>query len=453
MIQPTYELASAGGISGPDQDNSVIFRQLLERIYQAGGGRLLLGPGLWRTGPIELYSNTELYLDEAAILSFIPDPALYLPVPTRWEGVECFGMQPCIYSKGQEHIRIAGKGIIDGSGEVWWSLLRSKRAAGQREPLLPIEKQLAGLNPGYRDQPGGGGGREMQFLRPPLIQFYNCRSITLEGVTVRNSPFWTIHPVFCEHVHIRTVQVYNPPDAPNTDGIDIDSCRQVEILDCVVDVGDDGIALKSGSGPDGIRAARPTSQVVVRSCQVGNGHGGIVIGSETAGGVFDVLVEDCLFRSTDRGIRIKTRRGRGGAIHQLRFRNLVMENNLCPLAINMYYRCGADPADQNLFGTDRQSLTAMTPRIYDIHISGLRASDCRAAAAFLVGLPEAPLRGLELADCAFSLDPQATVSPDQAEMFAGLPSLAGRGLRLLHVEQPSFQRLRVEGADEPFVNG
>ena len=180
------------------------------------------------------------------------------------------------------------------------------------------------MNPDYRQQADGGGGRPFQFLRPPLMQIKDSSNITLRGITVQNSPFWTLHPLFSDHIVLEGVTVLNPYDAPNTDGIDIESSTDVKVLNCSVFVGDDGIALKSGSGPDGIRDNIPTKHIVIKNCTVRSAHGGAVIGSETAAEIADVLVEDCFFDGTDRGIRIKSRRGRGGHIHDAVFRKIRM---------------------------------------------------------------------------------------------------------------------------------
>jgi len=433
-----------------ERDHSAAFVGALAALKAAGGGTLVVDPGAWHTGPIELFSGTELRLEQGAYLSFIPEPELYRPVPTRWEGVECHAMHPCIFARGQTNVSVTGGGEIDGNGSVWWELLRAKRGRGQRTPETPIERELAALNPEYLNQPGGGGGREMQFLRPPLIQFIDCKDVRIEGVTVSNSPFWTIHPVYCDGLAIVDVSVRNPHDAPNTDGIDVDSCANVLIQGCRVAVGDDGIALKSGSGPDGIRVNRPTAFVTVRDCEVGDGHGGIVIGSETAAGVHDVLAERCVFRGTDRGIRVKTRRGRGGTIENLEFRDLTMENNLCPVVINMYYRCGARLED-GLFSERALPVTDVTPTVRGVRISRVTATGCRASAGFIAGLPESPVTGLAIADCRFSTDETSRADTDDSDMSLGLPRAAGRGFRVLNAVAPRFENVTVEGPEDAFL--
>jgi polygalacturonase len=444
------DITAFGGRGDGLFDNSAAFKAALQSVGDADGGTLRVGKGVWRSGPLELFSHTTLLLAEGALLSFIPEPDRYPPVRTRWEGVECYAMHPCVFAGGREHITITGAGILDGGGQVWWEALREKRRRGQQKPETPEELELARLNPAYPDQPGGGGGRGLQFLRPPLVQFLGCRNIRLEGVSLRNSPFWTLHPVYCDGIAITGVSITNPADAPNTDGIDIDSCQDVLIENCRVSVGDDGIALKSGSGEDGIRAGRPCRRVTVRGCTVEDGHGGIVIGSETAAGVSDVLAEDCLFKRTDRGIRIKTRRGRGGLIQNLEFRNLNMENNLCPLAINMFYRCGANPEDV-FFSQEAQPLDAATPSIKNIRISNIRARGCRASAGFIAGLPESPVENISLERCEFSTDEHSGVSPDESDMFWGLPPAAEKSVRLLNVKNAQFREVTVSGPAERFI--
>jgi len=445
-----HTIVSFGGVGDGVYDNSNAFQAALNTIKEAGGGILRVSEGTWRTGPFEIFSHTTLLLDEGAVIALIPEPTRYPPVWTRWEGLECYAMHPCVFASGQEDVVIRGKGVIDGNGQYWWDAVREKKSGDQKRPQTPEELALAALNPGYESQPSGGGGRSIQFLRPPLVQFYSCSKIRLEGITLRNSPFWTIHPVYCTGVVFSALAVVNPPDAPNTDGIDIDSCEDVLIENCHVTVGDDGIALKSGSGEDGIRTGKPCCRVTVRDCTIENGHGGIVIGSETAGGVCEVLAENCLFRGTDRGIRIKTRRGRGGTIQNLEFRKLTMENNLCPLAINMFYRCGAEHSDI-YFSTEALPVDATTPAIRNVRISDIKATGCRASAGFITGLPESPVENISVTRCEFSTDEHSGVSPDESDMFLGLPQISEKGIRLLYVKNVKFTEVNVSGPAEGFI--
>jgi polygalacturonase len=252
-------------------------------------------------------------------------------------------------------------------------------------------------------------------------------------------------------VRISGLSIINPADdAPNTDGIDIDSSEDVLIENCHVAVGDDGIALKAGSGKEGMGVKKPTGNVTVRGCTVEAGHGGIVIGSETAGGIFNVLAEHCVFNGTDRGIRIKSRRGRGGVIRNLEFRDLTMENNLCPLTINMYYRCGAE-SQASCFSLDRQPRDEATPQVQNVKVTNIRARGCRASAAFIVGLPEAPVENLRIDHCEFSTDEQSGVSPGESDMFLGIPDISEKSMRILNVKDPVFNEVSVQGPKEAII--
>lgn len=430
-------------------DNTKYFSQALEDLKKNGGGILKVGKGIWHTGPIQLFSNITLELEEGCVLSFIPEPRRYKPVLTRWEGVVCYAMHSCIFTDGAVSVSIRGRGIIDGAGEVWWNLLQEKKK--QMGPVDDYEKQLASLNPGYEKQPGGGGGRNTQFLRPSLVQFHNCSNIAIEGVTLRNSPFWTLHPVFSKNVTVRNVTIFNPSTAPNTDGMDIDSCEDVLIDSCRISVGDDGIAVKSGSGEDGIRVNKESKNIVIKGCTVTSGHGGVVFGSETAAGIHHVKVEDCRFEGTDRGIRIKTRRKRGGEVHHLEFKNLVMDKNLCPIAINMYYRCGSKGTEEDLFSSTALPVISSTPSIHNISIENITSKKSRASAGFIAGLPEQPVKNLVIKNSYFSTDEKSSSSPSESDMYAGLPDTASKSFRILNAEAPVFENVTIEGPEKDFI--
>ena len=421
-------------------DNSEALQALLDLK-----GKLTLLKGEYLTGPLTVHSDTEIEFEEGAVLKFIPDFSLYKPVYTRWEGVKCWCMHPCLYIDGATNVHIHGKGVIDGSGQAWWDQANARRNSTDG-PQSEIEKMFASLNPGFEEQPGGGGGRQVQFLRPPLVQIHECSNVTIEDVRVINSPFWTIHPVFSDNLTLRGLVVENPADAPNTDGIDIESSTHVTVEDCYVHVGDDGIAMKSGSGRSGIDDAAPTAYVEIRGCTVKAAHGGAVIGSETAAGIHDITVRDCTFDGTDRGIRIKTRRGRGGVLHDLVFRNLTMRDNLCPLVVNMYYRCGCD--DMSCFSLDEMPVSDETPRLYNLTVEDCHGYDNRASAGMIVGLPESKVSGVIVRNCTFTIAKEGLEAVDKSDMYLGLPEISNRGLRLRFVEDLKLENVHVEGADE-----
>lgn len=439
-----YFLSDFGGCNDGVFDNTETFARAFETI--AEGGCLTIGPGTWRTGPIIINGHDiEVYMQKDAEIVFIPEEEYYRPVYSRWEGINCYCMHPCLYIIDAQRISIRGEGTLDGSGIYWWNLFLGKQMP-RIEPMTKTEKQLALMNPGFKSQGGGGGGRRSQFLRPPLVQIKNASEILLEGITLQNSPFWTLHPLYSSNLVFRNLSIKNPKDAPNTDGIDLDSCQDVMIEGCVIDVGDDGIALKSGSGPDGILTGIPTKDVRITGCTVYNAHGGAVIGSETAAGIHDVEVSNCLFDGTDRGIRIKTRRGRGGTISHLSFRGIKMIKNLCPLTINLYYRCGS-LSDED-FSLGKLPVCPGTPSVTDIRIADCEAIDCLSSAAFIVGLPESPVTGLCLENCKFSLDQSESRPMDESEMYLGLPLPQGRGMRLRNVHL-MLKDVTVDGVPNP----
>lgn len=445
------KLESFGAKADGKFNNTNAFALAFAELSRNGGGTLTVSKGVWATGPIDIPSDTTLEIQEGAVLSFIPDPNLYPPAFTRWEGVECYAMHPLILASHAKNVKITGRGEVNGNGEPWWNMRNEKKKSGQKVPVEPYEKVLASMNPGFEDQPGGGGGRECQFLRPSLIEFSFCENVTLEGITIKDSPFWTVHPLYVRNLTLDSIRIENPYTAPNTDGIDIDSCEDVLIKDCFVSVGDDGICIKSGSGPDGIRINRPTVNVEIRGCTVRNAHGGIVLGSETAAGMSHIHASNCDLSGTDRGIRIKSRRGRGGDISDIELKDLVMNDTLCPIAMNMYYKCGITDEKSPLFSLEKQPITDQTPRIHDVKIIGCRGTGCRASAGFIAGLPERPIDNLEIRDCHFTTDEQNAASPMDSDMFFGLPEVTEKSFRVLNAPGAKFENVTIEGPKETFI--
>ncbi len=432
-------------------DNTAAFKAAFEAVAENGGGKLTVGAGKWLAGPVDIPSDTVFELCEGAELVFMTDPNLYPPAFTRWEGVECYAMHALVRSEKTKNVKICGKGTINGNGAEWWKTVKEKKARKQSSPEESYEIALAKLNPGYENQAGGGGGRETQFLRPCSVEFINCENVTIEGIKIVDSPFWTVHPLYVKNLKIEKVHIENPYTAPNTDGIDVDSCENVLIENCFVSVGDDGICIKSGSGPDGIRVNKPTVGVEIKGCTVRNAHGGIVIGSETAAGMSKIHASDCDVSGTDRGIRIKSRRGRGGDINDIELKNLVMDDTLCPIAMNMYYKCGITDTKSPLFSLEKQPVTSETPRIHNVKIIGCKGKNCKASAGFIVGLPEMPIDNLEIKDCYFTTDENSDRSPMESDMFYGLPEVTEKSFRVRNAPGAKFENVKIEGPKETFI--
>ncbi|WP_114561045.1 glycoside hydrolase family 28 protein [Desertihabitans aurantiacus] len=384
-------------------------QRALDEAAAAGGGRVSIPPGVHRTGALRLRSRVELHLEAGAVLAFDPDPALYPVVEARWEGLRRRVHSPCLYAQDETDVAITGLGTVDGGGERWWQRTR---------------------------EPGG-----LDLPRPTLVGLHGCTRVTLRDVTLRNSPAWTVHPALCEDVSITGVRIHNPADSPNTDGIDPESCRNVRIADCHIDVGDDCIAIKAGTEHSPERVA--CENVVVTGCTMVHGHGGVVIGSEMSGGVRNVVISSCVFQGTDRGIRIKTRRGRGGSIEQLRVVNVVMDDVLCPITVNPFYWCGPEGKLARVGARSPQPVDEGTPRISGLHLAHLTATRVRASAGHVLGLPEAPLEDVTVDDLtvSFADDPE----PGTPEMAAGLEPVSRQGFTAASISGGSLSRVRLRG--------
>lgn len=280
------------------------------------GGTVVITKGEQLTSAIHLKSNVTLHIEENALLKFSTDFNDYLPpVFTRWEGVECYNYSPFIYAHNCENIKICGKGTIDGMGQVWWHWKKlqgdaaTKLCRAQSEGILPKDRVFA---------------TEKAALRPSFIQFINCKNITFKDFTIKNGPQWTIHPVYCENVTAQNLTVLT--QGPNTDGLNPDSCNNVLIENCTFDTGDDCIAINSGLNEDGWRVNRPCQNVEIKNCTFKGGHAAIAIGSGMSGGVQNIYAHNCIISNTERGIRIKSMKGRGGYVKDVTFKNIKMSN-------------------------------------------------------------------------------------------------------------------------------
>jgi unsaturated rhamnogalacturonyl hydrolase len=334
----------------------------------AGGGRVVVSGGVFLTGAVHLRSNVNLHVAEGATLKFSPDPKKFLPVVrARYEGTELMNYSPLLYAYQQENIAITGRGTLDGSAsrESWWGL-SANRPAGA--PALLGSSQLIAM--GDRNVPveqrifGDQGS-----LRPNFIVPYLCRNILIEGVRIINSPMWEINPVLCTNVTVRGVEINS--HGPNNDGCDPDSCRDVLIEDCIFDTGDDCIAIKSGKNADGRRVNVPSENIVIRNCVMKDGHGGVVMGSENAGGVRNVFAENCRMDSPNlqRALRLKTNSLRGGFHENVFFRNITIGRvSDSILTIDLVYENNTDgPYPPSVRNVLMENVTATSaPRVLSV---------------------------------------------------------------------------------------
>lgn len=360
----------------------------IDKASNNGGGTIYFPAGDYLTGGIILKSNITLHLESGSIIRFSKNFDDYLPfVEYRWEGSVLKSFRPLIYAKDKENITITGRGVIDGQGEAWWKEIW--RIESSKEKLEPTKYQIMTqeANKDLVTAPYYKRTRSYLFHRPPLFQTYNCKNIRIEGVTFQNSPFWTINPAFCDNITIDNVTIFNPY-SPNTDGINPTSCKNVHISNCHISVGDDCITIKSGRDADGRKYATPTENVTITNCTMLSGHGGVVIGSEMSGGIKKITITNCVFDGTDRGIRLKAARGRGGVVEDIRISNIVMNNiKTEAFMMNLFY-------DKN---TVVEPVTERTPIFRNIHISNVTATNVNTAGR-IIGIPEMPIHNLSFSN-------------------------------------------------------
>ncbi len=354
------------------------FKQAISACTDSGGGRVIVPEGEFLTGAIHLKNNVNLYVTKNALLKFSQDPVDFLPIVyTRFEGTECYNYSPPIYVFEQENIAITGQGTLDGQGDYnhWWNWTSLDNAdisnlRQQAEDGISVEERIYGNG---------------HYLRPNMIQPYQCKNILIDSVTILNGPMWHIHPVLCENITVSNVSVNG--HGPNNDGCNPESCTDVLIKNCFFDTGDDCIAIKSGRNADGRRVNVPTENVIIQNCTMNDGHGGVVIGSEMSGSVRNVFAEDCYMDSPnlDRALRIKTNSRRGGIVENVYLRNITVGQVAdAVFRVNFYYSEG--------------DIGNFTPIVRNVEIQNLTCEQSNYALR-LRGYPRSPVSNIRLVDC------------------------------------------------------
>ena len=385
--QSFYDITAYGAKNDGSEKATEAIRMAIEAASKAGGGTVFIPAGEYLTGPIYLKSNITLHLDAGAYVRFSDTFDDYLPfVQSRYEGLMTRSFSPLIYAYEEENIAITGRGTLDGQGREWW--YQAERLGGDNKENYIYYDRYAKENSDTLNQYSPYKTKK-GFLRPPFIQPLFCKNVCIEGVTIINSPFWTVTPEFCENVTITGVTINNPP-SPNTDGINPSSCRYVHISDCHISVGDDCITIKSGKNESGRMMARPAENYTITNCTMLSGHGGVVIGSEMSGGVKKITISNCVFDGTDRGIRIKSTRGRGGTVEDIRVDNVIMKGiKKEAIRLNMFYS-----------KVPEEPVSERTPIFRNIHISDITAE--AHTAVELIGLPEMPIENITFSNINFT---------------------------------------------------
>ena len=413
-----FNIIDFGAVGNGATINTEIFREVIDSCFNSGGGKIIVPAGLWLTGPIVLKSNINLHLERGAHIQFTDDFNDYPLIKTGYRTEEQYDCISPVYGRDLQNIAISGEGIIDGAGEAWRPVKKSKLTASQWRNLVssggvvdknnlwwPTEQamnafaQLEKLKESGKEVTREDYLAVRDFMRPNMIVLVNCKNVLLEGVTFQNSPAWNIHPLMCENLIVRNIKVRNPWYSSNGDGIDIESCKNVILYNNSFDVGDDAICIKSGKNEFGRKRGIPTENIVIADCIVYHGHGGFTIGSEMSGGVKNIKVNSCNFIGTDVGLRFKSTRGRGGVVENIFISNIYMKDiATSAINFNLYYG-GKAPADVEFSqGSPENKIIAAdesTPSFRNLYLDNIYCKGARDAVV-LQGLPEMPLQNIEL---------------------------------------------------------
>ncbi|MGA2787231.1 MAG: glycoside hydrolase family 28 protein [Verrucomicrobiota bacterium] len=394
----TVSITDFGAVPDGKTLNTEAFAKAISALADKGGGRVIVPPGLWLTGPIGLKSHVELHLDEGALVVFSPDYSLYPPIQLDMKGRSRTVTTSPIHGENLEDIAITGKGVMDGSGDAWRPVKKYKMTETQWKQLLAKTNSVLDNGNLWWPLREAKEREGKENARPNLLKLVNCRRVLLEDVTFQNSPCWTLNPVLCEDLTLRNVSVRNPWYSQNGDGLDIENCRNVVVRGSCFDVGDDGICLKSGANEEGRRLGVPTENLLIEDCVVYHAHGGVTIGSEMSAGVRNVRVNNCLFLGTDVGLRFKSQRGRGGVVEKIYISNVRMTDIATDaIGFDMYYSNQAPGEGGESAPAEIVPVTEKTPQFRDIYIENVICRGARRAVA-LQGLPEMPIRGIHLSN-------------------------------------------------------
>jgi polygalacturonase len=398
--------------------------------------RILVPAGVFKISSIFLKSDITIELAKDAVLSAFTERSKFPILPGVIENYDendeynigSNGGNPLdVFSSivtgiNVENVVISGEGTIDGCStfENWWKNPKIINIAG----------------------------------RPKLFFINHCENVILQGITVKNSPSWTLHPYFSKHLKFIDVKIKNPADSPNTDGLNPESCDDVLVLGVYISVGDDCIAIKSGKIYMGRKKKTPTSNMIVRQCCMRDGHGAVTIGSENAAGIKDVHIRDCIFLNTDRGLRVKTRRGRGrlSVLDDISFENIDMDNVMTPIVVNSFYFCDADGRTDYVASKEALPIDDRTPSIKRLLFKNINAKNCHVAGAYMYGLPESKIEQVTFDNVNISYAENAKAGI--AAMMIGCEEASKKGIIVNNINELILKNVTVEGCDgEVIVDG
>lgn len=474
----TVSITQFGGVAGGTVKNTEAFRKAIDELSRKGGGKLVVPRGMWLTGPIELKSNINLHVEEGAFVMFSKDKNDYPLVDVSFEGLNTIRCQSPISARNASNIAITGKGVIDGSGDAWRAVKKSKVSESQWKEIVasggllsadgknwyPSESYKKGLESSSNFNVPDKISKDQlvtvkDFLRPVMVSLVGCDKVLLDGPTFQNSPAWNLHPLMCSNVILKNLTVRNPWYSQNGDGVDLESCKNVLIHDNSFDVGDDAICIKSGKDEDGRKRGMPTENVIIKNNVVYHGHGGFVVGSEMSGGARNIHVSDCTFIGTDIGLRFKTTRGRGGIVENIYIKNIDMINIPTQvIGFNMFYE-GASPVledGQNKEGNKAPEktypVTAETPVFRNIFFKNITAVNSDEAIA-LFGLAEMNLKNIVIEDSRFDTKKALTIVDADGIQLKNvrLTYSGGTGAIIYNSKNVNLSTVKFESANKPYV--
>lgn len=406
-------------VDNSKSNTTKVIQSKINKVSKDGGGQVNIAAGKYNVKYLELKDNVDLHLSAGSKIVFSDKFSDFPAIQTRYEGQNVKMRHADIYAKNVKNASITGSGTIDGNGSAWWKMYNKAKEG----PLKNADKI------------------PFKYSRPYLVAFDNSSKIRITGITLQNSPAWTIHPLESHNVLIQGVTINNPLNSPNTDGIDPESSQNVKILDNTISDGDDCIAIKSGTEVTKHKSA--TKDVIISNNIMKHGHGGVTIGSEMSGGVSDITINNNIFDQTDRGIRMKTRRGRGGYIKNISVSNITMKNVLTPIAINaMYGKSGAQ--QESYLSDEKQKVDDSTPSIKNISLSNITATGVSSVAGFVYGIPESPVDGLRITNV--NLYMKKNAEAEEPEMIDNAQKFADSGFWLKNTENTQLRDINIYGS-------
>lgn len=453
-----------GGVGDGVTLNTEAFAKAMKHLSDKGGGHLDVPAGIWLTGPIEILSNCDLHVTPNAVIIFDPDRDLYPIIQTVFEGLDTRRCESPVHAEGARNISITGGGVLDGSGEAWRMVKKSKLTDGEWRKLVAsggivsrdgriwypdegFEKatMFSNMNVPSADLTEEQWNEIKSFLRPNMVSLRNCENVLLEDCSFQNSPCWNVHPLMCKNVIVNRVNIRNPYYSQNGDAIDVDSCENVLITNSTFDAGDDGICIKSGKDADGRRRARPCKNLIVDNCTVFHGHGGFTVGSEMSGGVENIKVSNCRFLGTDVGLRFKSTRGRGGVVKNIYISDIYMKDILADAILFDLFYGGKSAVEAAAEKDETVNVPAVpvdetTPEFRDIYISNVCCNGASRAMLFN-GLPEMPVTNINVSDCTITADEGITLRNSQDITFKNVKCYPEKGDAITTLRVKNFNNI------------